>query len=78
MIEPESQALSLRLGLGNLACRSVCHGYQHGCLCAGCVKRAGMVSSAFLGWLESDVEPMPRLMVRQAPAQQPWELRYAA
>src|SRR5690348_16569605 len=74
MIEPE---LCVRLGLGDLSPRTICHGYSTCCECSTCLKRSEAASSAFLGWLESDVEAMPSYMPRQAP-KQPWEARRAA
>lgn len=31
--------LAVRLGVGDLECPQVCHGFQHGCICEACAVR---------------------------------------
>ena len=77
-LEPSARRLALQLGLGDLNDHASCAGYAHCCECEACLERQESVSSAFLSWLESEVEPMPRYRHVSKTMAQPWVARRAA
>jgi len=77
-LEPSARRLALQLGLGDLNDHASCAGYAHCCECEACLERQDDVSPAFLSWLESEVEPMPRYRHVATTSAQPWVARRAA
>lgn len=74
-LDPSTQALGIRLGLGDLNHRNPCSSYAAGCVCSECQQRAEDVNPAFLRWLEADgPELMPRLLRRPTRVGLPWEI----